>query len=373
MNVPFIDLKHQTKLIDHDERNFIFSFFDEMEFIGNKSSRDLAREITKKCGFGGQFVPCANGTDALELALMGHGLRDGKKIACPEITFWASCEVIINAANIPVLLDIDNSDLQLSFDCIVEAHEAFKLDAIILPHLFGWCSTRLREIREFCKAEGIIVVEDGAQSFGVHLEDEAVVTNAQISTVSFYPAKVLGGCMDGGGVFCADEEMALRITQLSNHGRSEHYGYEYSGINSRMAGVQARYLLKMLNHIDFIIDERIRILKQYHENLSQFSHDLTLHSPPDDISGNGYLLVATENSGRIAELTQYLKTRGIGFGRVYPSLMSNQKANFEFLSLRQARQAQLFADRVINLPLYFGMDEASINYVTSSVREFYNG
>jgi dTDP-4-amino-4,6-dideoxygalactose transaminase len=115
-----------------------------------------------------------------------------------------------------------------------------------------------------------------------------------VSTVSFYPAKVLGGCMDGGGIFVKDAVLAENIRKLGNHGRSSHYGYEFSGVNSRMSGLQARYLTTMLTKIDAIIEDRNASLALYREKIgSRFDNKLNLHAPPAGVTGNGYLQVMT--------------------------------------------------------------------------------
>ena len=375
MTVPFIDLKPQTALVSGAERRHMNAFFDDMEFVGGKSTATLEADIVAHCDFDGDFIACANGTDALQLVFMALALNTDRplKVGCPDVTFWASCEAIINAGHMPVLLDIDSHDLQLSLPSLQAGHEAFALDALVFPHLFGWCSAELEAIRAYCRAQNIFLLEDGAQSFGVKKDGRHIVADADVSTVSFYPAKVLGGCMDGGGIFVKDAVLAENIRKLGNHGRSSHYGYEFSGVNSRMSGLQARYLTTMLTKIDAIIEDRNASLALYREKIgSQFDNKLNLHAPPTGVTGNGYLQVMTLSAAPYDKLMAHMGEHGIGLGRVYPSLMREQPAHFDYLSPAEPTAAKAFVDSVINLPLYFGMTEAQIDEVVSRLEAFFN-
>src|SRR5262249_688455 len=145
-------------------------------------------------------VSCANGTDALRIALQAAGVRAGMKVALPNLTFWATFEAAAQLGAVPVLVDVDPEDLQLSLEELRAAHDVHRFDAAILVHLYGWASARVREIRAFCKDRGVALVEDAAQAFGVEAFGRPLLEEAEIAALSFYPAKVLGGAMDGGAI-----------------------------------------------------------------------------------------------------------------------------------------------------------------------------
>ncbi len=364
MKVPFIDLNYQNSLVANG-LDWVSGAISQMEFIAGESGKQLETEIAAHVNYPGEFIACANGTDALELAIIASfGIGTNKKIACPDLTFWASCEAIVTSGHLPVFVDVDGQDYNLSYRSLVEVHEEVELDGLILPHLFGWASKELSKIREFCRSENIQLIEDAAQAFGVKIGGKSIFENADLATLSFYPAKVLGGCMDGGGVFCKDPALAKDIRSLMNHGRDSHYGYRQVGRNSRMSGVQARYLTLMLRHIDQIVTDRLTAQKRYTENLSAATK-LTVLEPPEGVNGNGYLQVSLCEDP--IQLQHKLGEHGIGTGRVYPSRMSEQKAEFQFLKPFETESAKRFCQSVINLPLFSGISPQQINHCTEIV------
>jgi UDP-2-acetamido-2-deoxy-ribo-hexuluronate aminotransferase len=353
MNVPFIDLSRLTREISEDVKADWDECLARCEFVGGPRVTTLERTLERVLG-APHAVTCANGTDAILIALQALGVKQGSKVALPNLTFWATYEAVAQLGAIPVLVDIDPDDLQLSFDEFVKAHDAHRFDAAVLVHLFGWASARLADFRKLCQERGIALLEDGAQSFGVEVNGEPILAKAAVGTLSFYPAKVIGGAMDGGAMTfqSADHEMLVR--SLCNHGRSQHYSYAHVGWNSRMGAVQAAFLLRMTAKLPQILESRRGAAKFYRERLSSTA-GVKVFGPSAGIKENGYLSVLTSERHDGAFLTDALKKAGIGSARTYPETLDSQppaKSAIRFGSLAHSKR---FCERVVNLPLFYGI------------------
>ena len=241
-NVPFIDLGPWVEKACTNAKGDIITDFvallDSREFLGGgPTTKKLEAALSTKLGVA-NVVTCANGTDALQLALRACGIDHGSRVAMPNLTFWATYEAIVNVGATPVLIDIDPDDLQMSFGEFTRAHDAHRFDAAILVHLYGWCSARLGEFRTLCRERRITLIEDGAQAFGIQVDGaasgragrESVFADADVATLSFHPAKVLGGIGDGGAVLCKTARVAERVRCLANHGRAGQHEHVAAGV-----------------------------------------------------------------------------------------------------------------------------------------------
>jgi dTDP-4-amino-4,6-dideoxygalactose transaminase len=261
------------------------------------------------------------------------------------------------------LIDIDPEDLQMSFREFQAAHAKHRFVFAILVHVYGWASARVREFREFCGANGVGLLEDGAQSYGVTLSEggasragggEPIFKGARVGTLSFYPAKVVGGCMDGGGITTVDEKLAATIRSLCNHGRSGHYSYQHIGWNSRMGGLQAGFLLKILPHTSAMLESRRKAVDYYFRRFSKDSR-VRVYGAPAGIQGNGYLSVIEVLSKPLAEVTTALQAAGIGFGRVYPETMDQQPPATGAIRFGELAVSRRVCASVLSLPVFDGI------------------
>ncbi len=371
MQIPFINLR-----VEPDFNQKIKSRWEESleksQFIAGKALTELNHKIldfTKAKN----FIPCANGTDAIQIALRAVGIGQGDYVLLPDFTFWATYEAIINVGAKPIMVDICPQDFQMDFDLFLMAVAKYSPKAIILVHLYGWCSLRLAEFREFCKAKNIYLIEDGAQVIGSFYQGKPIFENAFIATTSFYPAKVLGAAGDAGGIFTNNPEIAQICTQLANHGRSSHYGHEYVGWNSRLDEVQAHYLVVALDYLTKRIDSRRSSEKKYLKFQAEISQNTKINLPlemkatPPGIESNGYLQVSLAKTS-YKELAETLRLKGIGCGNVYPSPMSAQKGAGQLNELiTKDRITYEVCKRVINLPLFPYMRDEEINYICESL------
>ncbi len=362
--LPFIDLRPVTRLVAEAARQRWAGVLERCELVGGPGVQALERELAAYCGTTAA-VACASGTDALVLALQAAGVKPGMHVALPNLTFWATFEAVVQLGAIPVLIDISPDDLQLDLAELQRAHAAYRFRHAIVVHLYGWASNVLSELRAFCHAREICLVEDAAQAAGVLLDGRPVLAGAEIATLSFYPAKVIGGCMDGGAVVTRDPALAETVRSLGNHGRASHYSYRHVGWSSRMAGLQAHYLLEVMNHAEQIVGNRQRLVARYRAELA----GVALHGPGPRITENGYLLVVACD-GPAEPRAEAFRARGIAVARTYPETLDEQApARGRFVAVSELRCSRTFVRRVLNLPLYFGMPEADQDVVIGAARE----
>jgi dTDP-4-amino-4,6-dideoxygalactose transaminase len=367
VKVPFVDLKRSTALVRDAVPAAWQQSIDDADFVLGPRVAELELMLGRRLG-APHVVACASGSDALRIALATVGVGPGSTVALPDLTFWATYEAVVQLGAIPLLLDVDRDDLQLDLEELRRAADAERLDAVILVHLMGWASPRLESIRAFCRERGIALVEDGAQAYGVELAGRSVFQGAELATLSFYPAKVLGGCMDGGAVVMRDESSAALARQLCNHGRSSHFGHERVGWKSRMSTLQATWLLAMLVHAESIVRDRRASEARYRAMAPELGGLVRAYGPPEEVSGNGYLSVwglEREDHERVAA---ELKRAGIGVGRVYPATLSEQQPARAARRISALETSRAFCRRVINLPLFYGLHEAEIDHVAAAFR-----
>lgn len=365
-SVPFIDLSRIVTRIRGNVLPQWETVLDGLEFVAPPRVTSLENQVSDSLATENVFC-CANGTDAITLALQAAGMKRGSKVGVPNMTFWASYETIISVGATPVLIDIDKNDFQLSFEELQAAHSKFDLDGVVFPHLFGFASTNLKEIRSFCRTNSIKVIEDGAQCWGVRVDGEGILEDAEIGTLSFYPAKVVGGCMDGGAVVGSNAEMVALARKLGNHGRSHHYSYSHVGWNSRMGGIQAAFLSEVIKISDEILKSRVSALSLYKElyDATPAIHDqIELRLPGTGVTGNGYLSVFVLRDQDADPVKEKLMAKGIGCGRTYPETISQQICCENDLRASDLSVSNAACKKFLNLPLFAFMtaDECEISF-----------
>lgn len=377
LDVPFVDLDPWVEKVRRagDDREFtgvqsflsdVRGLLDTHEFLGGgPTMKRLEAALAVKLGVP-HVVTCANGTDALQLALRACGVDRGSRVAIPNLTFWATYEAVVNVGATAVLIDIDPDDRQMSFEDFKRAHDAKQFDAAILVHLYGWCSSRLAEFRAFCRERRITLIEDGAQAFGVEIDiagRRSVFADADVATLSFHPAKVLGGIGDGGAVLTRSHHVAATVRSLANHGRTpgmQHKHYR-AGWNSRMDAIQAAWLLRGLDVIDEVIEARRSLRDLYVTMLTATvqAPNITRSPAYPDITTNGYMTTLVTNQAPAEEVVTCLAAQGIEARRIYPCTIADQAGNnaIQFGPLEHSRA---LVEHVISLPLYYGMTTETV-------------
>lgn len=312
---------------------------------------------------------CANGTDAIQLALRAVGVEKNDKVLIPDMTFWATFEAVVNVGAVPYTIDVSRETLHLTLASVKEGVEKFNPKAIILVHLYGWACPETNEIRKYCKEKNVLLVEDAAQAIGVKLNGECLLTNALIATTSFYPAKVLGASGDAGGIFTTEQKIADTTKILINHGRTGHYDHGLIGWNSRLGAYESMFMVEALKHLDARLDSRRKVCAQYREKIKNPA--LKFIAPSKDVHENGYLSVALMTPETRGAFTEYLKANDIGFGTVYPGAMSAQPGAANHIGGKISHgHAEWIAKSVVNLPCFAYMTQAEVDYVIEKVNAF---
>lgn len=366
MAVPFIDLRRFEDGFQEAWLEKIAELSRNTAFIGGPEVAQLEETLKADTGCS-EAVSCANGTDALQLALRGAGVGPGDTVLLPDATFWATFEAVVNVGATPVTVDIDRADLAMDFDLFREAATRLKPKAAMLVHLYGWGSARLNEFRSYCKENGIVLVEDGAQAYGVTYEGKSIYAGAQVSTISFYPAKVLGACGDAGAVVTSDKELGDRIRCLANHGRTSHYEYGLVGWNSRMGGFDAAYINLSRKYFEARTESRKRAAELYRQRLGAIG--IECMTAPAGYVENGYLNVTLHEPARRDELQAALKEKGIGTGVVYPGAMSAQAGAQAYLKEQVGgSNARWLSQAVLNLPLFPYITDAEVEEVVAALQ-----
>jgi dTDP-4-amino-4,6-dideoxygalactose transaminase len=371
MAVPFIDLQRfEPDFLDR-WAEACRRISENTQFVGGPEVARLEERLSAELDVA-HTVACANGTDALQLALRAAGVGEEDTVLIPDATFWATFEAVVNVGARVVTVDIDPTDLQMDFELFRQAAETHQPKAAILVHLYGWGSARLDDFRAFCAGEGIVLVEDGAQAVGVHWQGEPIYKGASLATISFYPAKVLGACGDAGAVVTQDADLATRLRQLGNHGRTGHYEHGLVGWNSRMGGFDAAYLNLGLDYLETRLQSRRRAANRYREGLEELS--VFTVGPPEGYEENGYLNVTLHDPEERPRIEARLREKGIGFGNVYPGAMSTQPgvrgpgAESFLLDAVGGERADLLARSVLNLPLFAYITDGEIDEVLNAFK-----
>lgn len=367
-SIPFIDLKRFEPGFKKDVKARFSKIINTAQFIGGREVLELESRLQEMLSVR-HAITCANGTDALQLALRALNIGRGDLVILPNSTFWATFEAVVNVGADPMTIDISPVDSAVDHQLLESAILNFKPKAIILVHLYGFGSEKLQEIRAICTKYKIPLLEDGAQSFGTIYKNKSIYTDALISTTSFYPAKVLGGSGDGGAVFTNNTILAEKVRSLSNHGRKAHYEYNDAGWNSRLDALQAAFLNISLNYISQRISSRRETALQYKKELEKI--DIKILSASDDYIDNGYCNVCViDSETQKNKIEAHLKESNIGFGNIYPSTISSQLgAKNHSKGHYGGNNAEILCKSIINLPLFPYMQKSEISKVVKAIKE----
>lgn len=265
--IPFIDLQAQRARIDASIRRRMDAVIESGAFINGPEIAQLEAEL---CRFTGapHAVACANGTDALQIALMAIGLEPGDEVITPSFTFIATAEAIALLGGRPVFVDVDPTTYNID-PSLIEAKITPRTRAIMPVSLYGQCAD-MDAIQKIADRHGLVVIEDAAQSFGASYKGRRSCNLSKIATTSFFPSKPLGCYGDGGMVFTQDAAVAERLRMIRGHGSKKRYYHEVVGVNSRLDTLQAAVLLAKMEIFEDEIRLRQEVAARYHELLSPF-------------------------------------------------------------------------------------------------------
>jgi len=370
-----VDTQTQYQKIKSKVDIAIKEVIDSSAFINAKIVSEFAINLARFLDVK-HVIPCANGTDALQVAMMALGLEPGDEVITPSFTYIATTEVIALLKLTPVFVEVDAKTFCIDPSAVRNAITS-KTKAIVPVHLFGQ-SANMEEIMTIAGEFNLHVVEDNAQAIGA----EFVFTNGRkkktgtigtIGTTSFYPSKNLAAFGDGGALCTNDDELAARLKMIVNHGQSKRYYHDVVGCNSRLDSIQAAVLNEKLKHLDEYIQARERAANFYDKAFAD-CHKITVpfRAPYSTHVFHQYTLTL-ENVNR-NELHKFLADEKIPSMIYYPVPAHRQKmfSHFNAESLHMPVTDWL-TERVISLPMHTELDEEQLNYITYKVLQFVKG
>ncbi|MGZ3922457.1 MAG: DegT/DnrJ/EryC1/StrS family aminotransferase [Flavisolibacter sp.] len=372
--IQMVDLKQQYQNIKTEIDGAILRVVESAAFINGPQVQSFATAL-EEYNQVKHVIPCANGTDALQIALMAFGLQPGDEVITPSFTFIATTEVVALLKLTPVFVDVDPKTFCIDPVAIEKAITS-KTKAIIPVHLYGQAAN-MEEIMRIAEAHKLYVIEDNAQAIGgdYYFSDGAVRKTGSIGTInttSFFPSKNLGGYGDGGAIMTNDDGLAKELKMIANHGQSQRYYHDMVGCNSRLDTVQAAVLEVKLKYLDNYVDARRRLADGYDAAFQGNSKVVTPYRAPWCKHVFHQYTLVLDGVDR-NKLHAYLADLKIPSMIYYPVPAHRQKMFAQFnSSSTDLPITDWLTERVISLPMHTEMDEEQINYITSSVLNFIN-
>ena len=368
--LQMVDLQTQYEFIKDQVDSSVLEIFKRGTFINGPSVKEFQTKLEEYLKVK-HVIPCANGTDALQIALMSLDLKPGDEIITSDFTFAATVEVIALLRLKPVLVDIDEDTFNIDCDEIIKAITP-KTKAIIPVHLFGQVAN-MNKVMEIAKANNLFVVEDNAQAIGaIYNSNKKSGTIGHLGTTSFFPSKNLGCYGDGGAIFTNNDDLAHTIRGIVNHGMYKRYHHDVVGVNSRLDSVQAAVLKAKLPLLDFYNERRKEASILYSKN---FKNNKNLITPIVKESCQSHVFhqyTLRVLNGKRDELSEFLNDNKIPHGIYYPIPLHRQKAyTDERYKKEDFKTSIMMSKQVISLPMHSELDEEQINFISQKVNQFF--
>jgi dTDP-4-amino-4,6-dideoxygalactose transaminase len=366
MNIAFVDLKAQYASIKKEMDEAIAGVIGKTAFIGGPYLKQFETEFAAFCKVK-YCVGCANGTDAIAIALRGLGIGPGDEVITAANSFIATSEAITMAGARVVFVDINPETYNIDV-LKIESKITPKTKAIIPVHLYGQPAD-MDPIREIARKYNLKIVGDCAQAHGSLYKGRPVATLADVTTYSFYPGKNLGAYGDGGAMVTDDEELARKMRMIANHGRIDKYDHAMEGVNSRLDGLQAAILSVKLKHIEAWTEARRQNAYAYNKALK--GSVLICPTELSNVRAVYHLYVVRVPAEKRAGLQEVLKSNGIETGIHYPIALPYLKA-YDYLGQSETDfpQALKASREILSLPMFPELTGEQIGFVASKIREF---
>jgi len=373
MNIQMVDLQTQYHRLKKDIDTAILEVIESSAFINGPAVKEFQANLAKYLG-AKHVIPCGNGTDALQAALVALGLQPGDEVITTAFTFIATAEVIGLLKLKPVLVDVDLETYTI-IPGQVEAAVSSKTKAIIPVHLFGQGADMVK-LKEIAEKYHLYLVEDAAQCLGANYQTsegkKKLGTLGDIGCTSFFPSKNLGCFGDGGACITDDDVLAEKIRMFVNHGAKKKYYHETIGVNSRLDTLQAAILNVKLPHLDDFNQRRQKAAAFYDEAFANVE-DMEIPGRNPDSGHVFHQYVVRVKNGRRDELKEWLQEKGIPSMVYYPVALHKQKAFAEWepdsLSLPNSEQ---LTREVLAFPIHTEMTQEQLEYIRDGVLSFFN-
>ncbi|MEM9836430.1 MAG: DegT/DnrJ/EryC1/StrS family aminotransferase [Bacteroidota bacterium] len=373
-NIMMVDLKTQYQAMQAEVDQAVMDVIRSGAFINGPAVKAFQAGLEDYLG-NTHVIPCANGTDALQIALMALDLQPGDEVIVPAFTYVSTAEVIALLRLSPVMVDVDPDTFNITAE-IIEPAITERTKAIVPVHLFGQ-SCDMEPIIALAKKYNLHIVEDNAQAIGAKytFSDGRVArtgTLGDVGCTSFYPSKNLGAYGDGGAINANDPTLAAKLKKVANHGQDKRYYHDIVGCNSRLDSIQAAILNCKLKRLDTYSANRNKAADYYDAALGNIETLVTPRRQPNSTHVfHQYTLKVTD--GRRDELQAFLKERGVPSMIYYPVPLYDQKAftgtaanQVDFLPVTDQ-----LCKEVISLPMHSELDEGTLAYICEQVRAFF--
>jgi UDP-2-acetamido-2-deoxy-ribo-hexuluronate aminotransferase len=357
-----VDLKSQYLKIKDEIDSAIREVIDSMQFINGAVVGEFECKVAGylSCRFA---IGCANGTDALQIAIMALDIKPGDEVITPPFTFVATTETIALLGAVPVYADINEKTFNIDVNKIEEKITS-RTKAIMPVHLYGQPAD-MDKIMELAKAYNLKVIEDAAQALGAEYHGKKVCTIGDVSTISFFPSKNLGAFGDAGMVITGNEELAHKIKMITSHGSAKKYYHEILGVNSRLDSIQAAILKVKLKYLDKYCEARIEAANKYNERFKGHIEAPYCISDAKHIYHQYSIRVKRRD-----EMQQFLKDNGIPSMIYYPVPLHLQKAYRYNYKKGDFPVTEKVSDDIISLPIHTELTDEQIDYISGKVLEF---
>ncbi len=377
--IHMVDLQSQYQKIKETVDQSIKEVLNSSAYINGPQVKEFQADLEKYLDVK-HVIPCANGTDALQIAMMGLGLQPGDEVITADFTFAATVEVIGLLQLTPVLVDVDADTFNINIDALKKAITP-KTKAIVPVHLFGQVAN-MDAIMQIAKEHHLFVIEDNAQAIGATYTfkdgtKKKAGTIGNVGTTSFFPSKNLGCYGDGGAIFTNDDDLAHTIRGIVNHGMYKRYYHDVVGVNSRLDSMQAAVLKVKLPLLDSYCDARRNAAKFYNNAFVNNSNIIT----PTTSSCNQicdqcdchvfhqYTIQIT--NGKRDDLHQHLLDKGIANAIYYPVPLHQQKAYKDTRYKEEDfKVTNKLIDTVISLPMHTELDNEQLTFITETITNF---
>ncbi|KGL58564.1 DegT/DnrJ/EryC1/StrS family aminotransferase [Polaribacter sp. Hel1_85] len=379
--IQMVDLQGQYKQIKEAVNTSIDQVLNSSAYINGPLVHEFQADLEKYLDVK-HVIPCANGTDALQIAMMGLGLEQGDEVITADFTFAATVEVIALLKLTPVLVDVDAKTFNIDIEALKRAITP-KTKALVPVHLFGQVAN-MDAVMEIAKEHNLFVIEDNAQAIGADYTfkdgtKKKAGTIGNVGTTSFFPSKNLGCYGDGGAIFTNDDALAHTIRGIVNHGMYTRYYHDVVGVNSRLDSIQAGVLKAKLPLLDSYCDARRNAARFYNKALSVSEHIIT---PTTSACGeicdtcdchvfHQYTLQIT--NGKRDDLHKHLLEKGIPNAIYYPVALHSQKA---YVDARYKESdfpvTNGLIKTVISLPMHTELDNEQLTFITKTILDFVN-
>ncbi|MBK5271667.1 MAG: DegT/DnrJ/EryC1/StrS family aminotransferase [Bacteroidia bacterium] len=372
--IQMVDTKTQYHKIKPRVDKAIVDVMESSAFINGKIVQEFTANLSVYLG-AKHVIPCGNGTDALQIAMMALGLQEGDEVITPSFTYIATTEVIALLHLTPVFVEVDTKTFCMDPEALEKAITA-KTKAIVPVHLYGQAAP-MEEILAIAQKHNLYVIEDNAQAIGCDYifsdgSTKKTGTIGNIGTFSFYPSKNLGAFGDGGAIVTNDDNLAIKMKMIANHGQSKRYYHEMVGCNSRLDSMQAAILDIKLKYLNEYIIARRNAAEYYDKAFLGHVKMITPYRATWSRHAFHQYTLILENSNRDG-LKDFLEKEGIPSMIYYPVPGHKQKMFAHFKSSTLSLPAtDWLTERVISLPMHTELDEEQLKFISTKVLEFIN-